>query len=122
MYRNEFPPNEYSKNLKAFANERQVKHTSTIIETSILFHTIVKLVDSEDRADDRIRTLALTSELNNITNQLQSQIIEQPTEQHLLTQTKDPNKKTNMLTKNTAPTVTKTNHLISSCFKKTSRS
>ena len=36
------------KNLKDFANKRQVKHTSTVLETSIPFHTLVKLVDAED--------------------------------------------------------------------------
>ena len=36
------------KNLKGFANERQVKHTSTVLEPSIPFHTLVKLVDAED--------------------------------------------------------------------------
>ena len=35
------------KNLKDFANKRLVKHTSTISEPSIPFHTLVKLVDAE---------------------------------------------------------------------------
>ena len=30
------------KNLKDFANKRQVKHTSTVLEPSIPFHTLVK--------------------------------------------------------------------------------
>ena len=34
------------KNLKDFANKRQVKHTSTVLEPSIPFHTLVKLVDA----------------------------------------------------------------------------
>ena len=34
------------KNLKNFANKRQVKHTSTVLESSIRFHTLVKLVDA----------------------------------------------------------------------------
>ena len=44
------------KNLKDFANKRQVKHTSTVLEPSIPFHTLVKLVDAEDIANDKIRT------------------------------------------------------------------
>ena len=36
------------KNLKDFANKRQVKHTSTVLEPSIPFHTFEKLVDAED--------------------------------------------------------------------------
>ena len=38
-------------NLKDFANRRQVKHTSTVLEHSIPFHTLVKLVDAEDIAN-----------------------------------------------------------------------
>ena len=64
------------KNLNDFAIKRQVKHTSTGLEPSILFHTLVKLVDAEDIANDKIRTHDLALDLNNITN-------------HLLTQTLD---------------------------------
>ena len=38
------------KNLKHFANKRQVKHTSTVSEPSIPFHTSVKFIDAEDIA------------------------------------------------------------------------
>ena len=54
-----------SKNLKVFANKRQVKHTSTVLEHSIPFHTLVKLVDAEDIANDKIKTLDLALEVNN---------------------------------------------------------
>ena len=60
------------KNLKDFANKRQVKHTSTVLEPSIPFHTLVKLVDAEDIASDKIRIHDLTLEVNNITKQLQT--------------------------------------------------
>ena len=53
------------KNLKDFANKRQVKQTSTVLDPSIPFHT---LVDAEDIANDKIRTNDLALELNNITN------------------------------------------------------
>ena len=55
------------KNLKDFANKRQVKHTSTVLEPSIPFHTLVKLVDAEDIANDNIRTHDPALEVNNIT-------------------------------------------------------
>ena len=55
------------KNLKDFANKRQVKHTSTVLEHSIPFHTLVKLVDAEDIANDKIRTHDLALEINNTT-------------------------------------------------------
>ena len=51
-----FLPKGLPKNLKDFANKRQVKHTSTVLEPSILFHTLVKLVDAEDITNDKIRT------------------------------------------------------------------
>ena len=45
-----------SQKPKDFANKRQVKHTSTVLKPSIPFHTLVKLVDAEDIANDKIRT------------------------------------------------------------------
>ena len=67
---NEIFTKRLPKNHKDFANKRQVKHTSTVLETSILFHTSVKLVDAEDIANDKIRTHDLALEVNNITKQL----------------------------------------------------
>ena len=83
-----------------------MKHTSTILEPSIPFHILVKLVDAEDIANHRVRTHDLTLELNNITNQSQSQTMEQQPEQHMFTQPNDPNNnKQNLHTKNIAPIV-----------------
>ena len=42
------------KNLKDFAKKRQVKHTSTVLEPSLLFHTLLNLVDAQDIANDKI--------------------------------------------------------------------
>ena len=56
------------KNLKDFANKRQVKHTSTVLEPSILFHTLVKFVDAEDIANDKIRTHDLARKLITLQN------------------------------------------------------
>ena len=41
-----------SKNLTDFANKGQVKHFSTVLEPSFPFHTLVKLVDAEDIANE----------------------------------------------------------------------
>ena len=49
-----FLPKDFQKNFKDFANKRQVKHNSTVLEPSIPFHTLVKLVDAEDIANDKI--------------------------------------------------------------------
>ena len=82
------------KNLKDFANKRQVKHTSAVLEPTIPFHTLVKPVDAEDIANDKTRTQDLALEINNITKQLNTQTLEpQSQEQLLFTQSKDPNNK-----------------------------
>ena len=61
-------PKGVPKNFEVFANERQVKHTSTILEPSISFQTLVNSVDDEDIADDKIRTFDLTLEVNSNTS------------------------------------------------------
>ena len=82
------------KHLKNFANKRQVKHTSTVLEPSIPFHTLVKLVDAEDIANDKIRTHDLALEINNITKQLNTQTLDHSSQEQLMfTQPKDPNNK-----------------------------
>ena len=50
------------KNLKDFAHKRQVKHVTTVLEPSIPFHTLVRHVDSEDIANEKIRTNDLALE------------------------------------------------------------
>ena len=50
------------KKLKVFAHKRQVKHVSTLLEPSIPFHTLVRHVDSEDIANEKIRTNDLALE------------------------------------------------------------
>ena len=61
------------KNLEDFANKTQVKHTATVLEPSICFHTLVKHVDAEDVANEKIRTIDRTIEVKHITKQLQTQ-------------------------------------------------
>ena len=79
------------KNLKDFANKRRKKHTSAVLEPSIPFHTLVKLVDAEDII---IRTHDLALAVNSLTNQLQSQILETQQSEHLMfTQPRDTNNK-----------------------------
>ena len=96
------------KNLKNFANKRQVKHTSTVLEPSIPFHTLVKLVDAEDIANDKIRTHDLALEINNITKHLNTQTLDHPSQEQLMyTQPKDPNNKNKPAYKNIAHTVIK---------------
>ena len=106
------------KNLKDFANKRQVKHTSTVLEPSIPFHTLVKLVDAEDIANDKIRTNDLPLEVNNITKQLHTKRLNLHHKNNLClfnqhTQTTKIN-----LHKKYCSYCHRTNHSISACFKK----
>ena len=116
---NEIFTKRFPKNLKDFANKRQVKHTSTVLEPSIHFHTLVKLVDAEDIANDKIRTHDLALELNNITNQLQTQTLDSSQQEQLLfTQSRDSNNKNKPAYKKYCSYCHRTNHSISDCFKK----
>ena len=91
---NEIFTKGFPKNLKDFANKRQVKHTSTVLEPSIPFHTLVKLVDAKDIANDKIRTHYLALGVNNITKQLHAQTLEPSSQEQLMfTQPKDTNNK-----------------------------
>ena len=95
------------KNIKDFANKRQVKHTSTVLEPSIPFHTLVKLVDAEDIANDKNRTHDLALEVNNITKQLHTQTLEPSSQEQLMfTQPKDQITKINLHIKNIVHIVT----------------
>ena len=106
-------------NLKDFANKRQKKHTSTVLERSIPFPTLVKLVDAEDIAIDKIRTHVLSLEVNNNTKQLQIQILDSSQqEQVMFTQPRDSNNKNEPAYKKYCSYCHRTNSSISACFKK----
>ena len=109
----------FPKNLKDFANKRQVKHTSTVLESSIPFHTLVKLVNAEDIANDKIRTHDLALEIKKITNQLQTQTLDSSQqEQPMFTQPRDPNYKNKPAEKKYCSYSHRTNDSISASFKK----
>ena len=106
------------KNLKDFANKRQVKHTSTVLEPSIPFHTLVKLVDAVDIANDKIRTHELALEVNSITTQICTQTLEPSSQEQLMfTQPIDPNNKNKRAYKKYCSYCHRTNHSISACLK-----
>ena len=92
---------------------------STVLEPSIPFHTLVKLVDAKDIANDKIRTHDLALEINNITKQLHTQTLEPSSQEELMfTQPKDPNNKNKPSNKKYCSYCHRTNHSISACFKK----
>ena len=82
---------------------------------------MVKLVDAEDIANDQIRTHDLAREVNNITKQLQTQILDSPSQEQLMfTQPRDTNNKNKPAYKKFCSNCHRTNHSISTCFKKQS--
>ena len=97
-----------------------MKHTSTVLEPSIPFHTLVKLVDAEDIAIDKTRTHDLALEINSITKQLNTQTLDPSSQEQLMfTQPKDPNNNKNKPAyKKYCSYCHRTNHSISACFKK----
>ena len=102
------------KNFKDFANKRQVKRTSTVLEPSIPFHALVKLVDAEDIANNKIRTHDFALEINNITKQLNTQTLDHSSQEQLMfTQPKDPNNKNKPAYKKYCSYCHRTNHSIS---------
>ena len=96
-----------------------MKHTSTVLQPSIRFHTLIKLVDAEDIANDETKTQDLALEVNNITNQLQTQTLDSSQhEQLMFTQSRDPDKKSKPAFKKHCPYCLRTNNSFSACFKK----
>ena len=100
---NEIVTKGLPKNLKDFANKIQEEHTSTVLEPSIPFHTLVKRVDAEDIANDKIRKHDLALEINNITKQVNTQTLDPSSQEQLMfTQPKDPNNKKKLYIRNIA--------------------
>ena len=60
------------KKLKVFALKCQIKHKPTVMELSILFHTLVKLVVAEDFMNEKTGTLVRLLEIINVTSKLES--------------------------------------------------
>ena len=67
-----------------------------MLKHSIPFHTLVKLVDDEDIANDKIRTHDLSLEFINVTKQIKTQTLDNSPQnaQPIFTQPRDPNNKT----------------------------
>ena len=82
------------KKLKDFAHKRQVKHVSTLLEPSIPFHTLVRHVESEDIANEKIRTNDLALEINKVSLENDTSKKKFEHEDHIMvTQSGDPNNK-----------------------------
>ena len=90
---NEIFTNRLPKKLKDFAHKRQVKYVSKLLEPSIPFHTLVRHVDSEDIANEKLRTIDLASEINKISIYNDNNDKELEHDHIMVTQPGDPNKK-----------------------------
>ena len=107
------------KKLKDFAHKRQVKHVSTLLEPSIPFHTLVRHVDSEDIANEKIRTNDLALEINKVSLEDDNSKKEFENEDHIMvTQSGDPNNKSKPAYRKYCSYCHKNNHSISNCYQK----
>ena len=107
------------KKLKDFAHKRQVKHVSTLLEPSIPFHTIVRHVDSEDIANEKIRTNDLALETNKVSlEDVSNTKVLEHKEHIMVTQSGDPNNKSKPAYKKYCSYCHKNNHGISNCYQK----
>ena len=107
------------KKIKAFAHKRQVKHVSTLLEPSIPFHTLVRHVDSEDIANEKIRTNDLALEINKVSLEDDPNKREFEHENHIMvTQSGDPNNKSKPAYKKYCSYCHKKIHSISNCYQK----
>ena len=106
------------KKLKDFAHKRQVKHVSTLLEPSIPFHTLVRHVDSEDIANEKIRTNDLALEINKISIDNDNNDKELEHDHIMATQPGDPNNRSKPAYKKYCTYCHKNNHDVSNCYQK----
>ena len=92
---NENFTNGLLKNFEDFEKKTcEVYFYCSDLDRSVPFHNVVKLVDAQDIAIDKIFTHHITLEVNSITNNLQAQTLDTPQPQQLIfTQPRDPNNK-----------------------------
>ena len=81
------------KKFRDFAHKRQVKHVPTLLEPSKPFHTLVRHVDSEDIANEKIRTNDSALEINKVSIEDDTNNKESENDNIMVTQSGDPNNK-----------------------------
>ena len=115
---NEIFTKRLPKKVKDFAHKRQVKHVSTLLQPSIPFHTLVRYVDSEDIANEKIRTNDLALEINKISIENDNIDKELEPDHIMVTQPRDPNNKSKPAYKKYCSDCQKNNHGVSNCYQK----
>ena len=106
------------KQLKDFAHKRQVKHVSTLLESPMPFHTLVRHVDSEDIAKEKIRTNDLALEINKVSIEDDTNNKGSEHDYIMVTQSGDPNNKSKPAYKKHCSYCRKNNHGVSNCYQK----
>ena len=104
--------------MKDFAHKRQVKQVITLLEPSIPFHTLVRQVDSEDIANEKIRTYDLALEINKVSIEDDTNNKELEHDHIMVTQPGDPNNKSKPAYKKPRSYCHKNNHGYSNCYQK----
>ena len=108
----------FPKKFEDFAHKRQVKHVSTLLEPSIPFHTLVRHVDPEDIANEKVRTHDLALEINKISIDNDNNDEELQHDHIMVTQSGDPNNKSKPAYKKYCSYCHKNNHGVSICYQK----
>ena len=107
------------KQLNDFAHRRQVEHVSTLLEPSVPFHTLVRHFDSEDIANEKIRTNDLALQINKVSIEDDTNNKESEHDHIMVTQSwGDPNNKNKPAYKKSCSYCHKNNHGISNCYQK----
>ena len=89
-----------------------------VLEPSIPFHTLVRHVDSEDIANEKIGRNDLALEINKVLIEDDTSNKESEHDQIMVTQSGDPNNKTKPAYKKYCSYCHKNNHGISNCYQK----
>ena len=115
---NKFFTKGLPKKLKDFADKRQVKHVSTLLEPSIPFYTLVRHVDSKDIANGKIRTNDLALEINKVSIEDDTNNKDIEHDHIMVTQYGVPDNKSEPAYKKYCSYCHKNNHGISNCYQK----
>ena len=114
------------KKFENFAQKRQVEHTSTVMELSIPFHTLFKLVDTENLFDEKFRSLVPPLEVIKLTSKLDpwetSSEMYDSKPQTTFKQTSGPNNKSKPPFRKNCSCFYKPSNSVSNCFRKYQKS
>ena len=106
--------------MEKIAHKRQIKHISSVIELSIPFQKRVKLVEAEVNTNENFRNPDLPLEKKKHQNEhLGIYLLEHDANPEVMfNQTIDPNKKRRSQLRKCCKYCHKSNHYVSSCFRK----